>query len=229
MRLAIIFDLDGTLIDTPTGIVQAFTAALNSMDISFKDDSAIRATIGLPLERAFSNLLQVPENDARVNVGIKKYQALFKDIVLPRAKELIFPAVLEGLRSLKTEKISLAVATSKVYKSAEALLKAADLWQYFDIVIGADQVKQPKPHPEMGKLIMKKFDVLAKDTVMVGDTTHDIQMANASGMHSIAVTYGVHDIEKLKTANPTWLADTFNDVHKICASFKSDKNLLLKS
>jgi phosphoglycolate phosphatase len=212
MKPAIIFDLDGTLIDTPSGIVETFIAVLKSMDIAFNDAGAIKATVGLPLEKAFSNLLGVNINDAKMTYAVSQYQTLFKEIVLPNAKELIFPGILKGLAHLKAQNFILAVATSKVYRSAEALLKAADLWKYFDLVIGADQVTHPKPHPEMGLLVMKQLDVLAENTLMVGDTTHDILMARDSGMRSIAVTYGVHDIQKLKSAEPTWIEYSFDEV-----------------
>ena len=212
MKLTIIFDLDGTLIDTPRGIVETFTAALKSMGVAFIDAEAIKATIGLPLGKAFGHLLGVSGDDDQINLAIKQYQALFKEIVLPKAKELIFPGVEEGLATLKSQDFTLAVATSKVYMSAEALLKAAGLWDYFDLVVGADHVVQPKPHPEMGYLVMSKLGVLADHSVMVGDTTHDILMAKGAGMRSIAVTYGIHDVQTLQTAEPTWIRDTFADV-----------------
>jgi phosphoglycolate phosphatase len=212
MKPVIIFDLDGTLIDTPSGIVETFIAALKSMDVAFNDSAAIKATIGLPIEQAFSNLLSIDKNDGRVTHAIKQYHTLFEDIVLPNAKKLIFPGVAKGLESLIANEFTLAVATSKIYKSAEALLQAAGLWEYFTLVVGADQVTNPKPHPEMGQLIMKKLGALSAYTVMIGDTTHDILMAKGAGMRSIAVTYGVQNIEMLKSAKPTWIVDTFDEV-----------------
>ena len=212
MKYAVIFDVDGTLIDTPSGIVETFIVTLKSMGVVFNDASAIRATIGLPLEQAFGSLLGVTQDDEKVICAIKQYQSSFKDIVLPKAKELIFSGVIEGLAMLKAQQFLLAVATSKFYASVEALLKAAGLWEYFNVVVGADQVAQPKPHPEMGHLVLKKLGVLAENAVMVGDTTHDILMAKDSGMRSIAVTYGIHNILKLKSVEPTWIIDSFSDV-----------------
>jgi phosphoglycolate phosphatase len=206
MTLAIIFDLDGTLIDTPRGIVESFTVALQTMGLESIDPLAIRATIGLPLDVAFSNLLSVERDHQSVQQSIVLYQTSFRDIVLPKAKDLIFPGVAKGLEVLKSKGLLLAVATSKVSKSAEALLKAAGLWDYFDFVICADHVKNPKPHPEMGLLVMQKLGVLPEHSIMVGDTTHDIFMANDSGMRSIAVSYGIHSIDKLNVAFTTWIA-----------------------
>jgi phosphoglycolate phosphatase len=214
MTYIVIFDLDGTLVDTPRAIVEAFTAAFASMGVQAQDASAIRATIGLPLERAFSRLLGVPLDDEQVDQGVKAYQVSFKELILPKAGELIFPGVADGLATLRSQGVPLAIATSKFYASADALLKSAGLRDLFSVVVGADQVSQPKPNPEMGQLIMEKLGVSAERAVMVGDTTHDLLMAKAAGMRSIAVTYGVHSVQELKSSDPTWIADTFDDVLK---------------
>ncbi|MEV6671315.1 HAD family hydrolase [Streptomyces sp. NPDC051162] len=212
MTDVVVFDLDGTLVDTPRAIVETFTAAFAAMGVAAQDPSAVRATIGLPLEQAFSKLMGIPLDDARVAEGVRQYQRLFREIILPRAGELLFPGVAEGLISLREKGLVLAVATSKFYASADALLTAAGLRDLFAVVIGADQVSKPKPDPESGRAVMEKLQVTAGETVMVGDTTHDLLMARAAGMRSIAVTYGIHGLEELRSAGPTWIADSFDDV-----------------
>jgi phosphoglycolate phosphatase len=212
MTCAVIFDLDGTLVDTPRAIVETFAAAFTAMGGEVPESSAVRATIGLPLEQAFGKLIGVPADDARVAHGVQQYQTQFKELILPRAAEMIFPGVVEGLATLRSEGFSLAVATSKFYASADALLRAARLRDDFSVVVGADQVTQPKPHPEMGLLIMQKLGVSPERAVVVGDTTHDLLMAKAAGMSSVAVTYGVHSVQELQSSRPTWIADTFADV-----------------
>jgi phosphoglycolate phosphatase len=214
MTYAAIFDLDGTLVDTPLAIVETFTAAFASMGVPARDPAAIRATIGLPLEKAFARLLEVPLDDGLVAQGVRQYQVLFRELILPKAARLLFPGVVEGLSELRGQGVALAVATSKFYSSADALLKAAGLRDQFNMVVGADQVKQPKPNPEMGLMILQALGVSANHAVMVGDTTHDLLMAKAAGMRSVAVTYGVHSVQELKSSEPTWVADTFDDVLK---------------
>lgn len=212
MNDLVIFDLDGTLIDTPSGIVEAFQNVFTNMGLKEKDPSEIRNTIGLPLEQAFGNLLGASENDERISEAINLYQEAFKTILLPKAEMLIFPGVLEGLSILQDLKYILAIATSKYYKSADTLLKAAKIRNYFTLVIGADQVSKPKPDKEMGLKIISQLGALTRRTIMVGDTTHDIEMARNLGVHSIAVTYGVHTNERICAAKPTWIANTFYDV-----------------
>ncbi|GAA0373017.1 HAD family hydrolase [Streptomyces blastmyceticus] len=212
MTDVVVFDLDGTLVDTPRAIVETFTAAFAAMGLQTPDPAAVRATIGLPLETAFGKLMGIAVDDDRVAEGVRQYQRLFREIILPRAGELLFPGVSAGLAALHAQGLTLAVATSKFYASADALLTAAGLRDLFDVVIGADQVTRPKPDPESGHAVMEKLGVTAERTVMVGDTTHDLLMAKAAGMRSIAVTYGIHSLEELKSADPTWIADSFDDV-----------------
>ncbi|NBE93220.1 HAD family hydrolase [Nonomuraea sp. KC401] len=207
-----VFDLDGTLVDTPRAIVETFTGAFGALGVAAPGPAVIRATIGLPLERAFGDLLAAAPDGELVAQGIRHYQHLFKEIILPRAGELVFPGVAEGLDMLRARGGTLAVATSKFHASADALLRAAGLRDRFALVVGADQVSRPKPDPESGLLVLRTLGVHARHAVMVGDTAHDVHMANAAGMRSIAVTYGVHGADELALAGPTWIAGTFAEV-----------------
>ncbi|MFC4120069.1 HAD family hydrolase [Nonomuraea zeae] len=212
MRYSTVFDLDGTLVDSPRAIVETFTAAFGAMSVAVPDAGAIRATIGLPLERAFGGLLGLPADHELVAGGVRHYQRLFKEIILPRAPELLFPGVADGLAELRDLGVTLAVATSKFHASADALLTAAGLREHFAVVVGADQVTHPKPHPESGHLVLRTLGIPAEQAVMVGDTVHDIHMARAAGMRSIAVTYGIHGLAELSAAEPTWIAGSFGEV-----------------
>lgn len=218
MTDAAIFDLDGTLVDTPRAIVETFIATFAALGLQPPNAEAIRATIGLPLEQAFSRLLGVPGEDSLVAQGVKQYQGLFRELILPKAASLLFPGVQQGLSTLRERGVKLAVATSKVHASAEALLRAAGLREQFLEVVGADQVSRSKPHPEMGLLLLHRLGCPAARAVMVGDTTHDLLMAQAAGMRSIAVTYGVHGLAELRSAHPTWIADSFDEVLRCLSS-----------
>jgi phosphoglycolate phosphatase len=212
MNAAILFDLDGTLIDTPSGIVETFIATMQEMGRGNHDSAAIRATIGMPLPKAFGDLLGCAADAPEVTHAVGRYQALFRTIVLPKADSLVFPGVLQGLESLRGSGYRLAVATSKVQASAESLLHAANLSGSFDLVVGADRVTHPKPHPEMGIAILRTLQADATKSWMIGDTTHDLFMAHAAGLRSIAVTYGVHALDTLRQANPTCIVDHFGEI-----------------
>ena len=212
MTLTVAFDLDGTLIDTPSAIVQTFAAVFATMGEAPPDAAAARATIGLPLARAFGSLLGLSADDARVTEAIGHYQNHFRELVLPRGRELIFPGVVDGLAALRDHGMTLTVVTSKFHASAEALLRAAGIWDEFTLVVGADEVSRPKPDPEMTLHIMQMLGAPADRTVVVGDTTHDLTMANAAGARSIAVSYGVHAAADLWALGPMTVAETFDDV-----------------
>ncbi|MDF5753535.1 HAD family hydrolase [Spongiactinospora sp. TRM90649] len=207
-----VFDLDGTIVDTPRAIVESFTAALAAFGTELPAPAEIRATIGLPLEQAVGKLLGVAADDPRTGEGVRRYQAHFREHILPRAAELLFPGARDGLTALSERGAALAVATSKHYASADALLSAAGIRDLFRVVVGADQVTHPKPHPESGHAVLTACALPAERAVMVGDTTHDLLMAKACGMRSIAVTYGVHSLPELRAAGPTWIAGTFDEV-----------------
>jgi phosphoglycolate phosphatase len=209
MKPLALFDLDGTLVDTPLAIGQTFAAAFAELGLPRVDEAAIRATIGMPLGNAFGKLMSLPPEDAGVVEAVLRYQALSREILLPQARGLVFPGVVEGLERLASRGIVLAVATSKVQASAEALLGAAGLAGFFQAVVGADRVPRPKPWPDSGLLAMDLVGAAPETTIMVGDTTHDLLMARAAGMRSVAVTYGVHGSDVLATAAPTFVVDDF--------------------
>ncbi|MFJ7204002.1 HAD family hydrolase [Streptomyces sp. NPDC098789] len=211
IRLAV-FDLDGTLVDSPRAIVATFGAAFDALGVTRPADLAVRATIGLPLERAFALLLEREVEHAQVAEAVLLYRKFFDTIVLPQAPDLVFPGVAEGLARLREGGVALAVATSKFHGPADALLTAAGLREYFAVVIGADEVTRPKPDPESGQVVLDRLGLTAEHAVMVGDTTHDLLMARAAGMRSVAVTYGVHSAAELATAEPTWVVDSFPEV-----------------
>src|SRR5262249_7929903 len=157
--------------------------------------AAIRATIGRPLDQAIAELVGLPARSELVGAVIRAYQRLFTSEIVPRARELIYPGVADGLDTLAQQGLTLAVATSKSTASANALLRSAGLRDLFGLVVGVDQVSRPKPNPETGYLILRTFYTPSESALMVGDTTADISMAASAGVRSIAVTYGVHAVD----------------------------------
>lgn len=212
MQRIVIFDLDGTLVDTPAVIVEAFTAAFTVMGHEPAPAAAVRATIGLPLDHVFASLTALPVDHDQVAEGVRQYRARYADLILPKAAELVFPGVLTGLTALRESGATLAVATSKTRDNAIAMLDAAGIGEQFAAVVGADSVSKPKPDPESLDLVLRERALPPAQTVMVGDTTHDTQMAFTAGVPSIAVTYGIHSSSELATAQPTWFAHTFTEV-----------------
>ena len=215
MLEAAIFDLDGTLVDTPKVIVATALEALRGQTRALPEPQAIRATIGLPLTVAFSGLLGLAESSPEVEQVVQEYRRLWRANVVPRSAELLYPGVAEGIQLLRDLGLRLAVATSKVRSGALAQLEAAGIAQHFQVVAGYDSVERPKPDPQMALFVLQELGSSPEATVMVGDTTHDLLMAHGAGLRTIAVTYGAHDEATLRTESPEWMAKDFEEVVRL--------------
>ena len=213
-----IFDLDGTLVDTPYVIVQTALAALEEKGCAGPTPDAIRATIGLPLTIAFSGLLGLPEAHGNVQGCVAEYRRLWRERVVPRSKEFLYPGVAEGIAQLHRSGLRLGVATSKAQAGAVVQLEAAGIAQYFEIVAGYDAVSRPKPEPDLALYVLDKLGVPPHAAVVVGDTTHDLLMARAAGLRAIAVTYGAQPEATLRAENPPFVAKDFAGVLAILKS-----------
>jgi phosphoglycolate phosphatase len=212
---AAIFDLDGTLVDTPKVIVATALEALRGQGRALPEPQAIRATIGLPLTVAFSGLLGLGEGSPEVQQVVEEYRRLWRAHVVPRSAELLYPGVAEGIQLLRDLGLKLAVATSKVRSGALAQLEAAGIAQHFQAVAGYDSVERPKPDPQMALHVLRELGSSPEAAVMVGDTTHDLLMAHGAGLRAVAVTYGAHDEATLRSELPEWVAQDFEEVVRL--------------
>jgi phosphoglycolate phosphatase len=212
---AVIFDLDGTLVDTPKAIVATALEALRGRLRALPEPQAVRATIGLPLTVAFSGLLGLAESSPEVDEVVQEYRRLWRTNVVPRSADLLYPGVAEGVQLLRDLGLRLAVATSKVRSGAVAQLEAAGIAQLFDLVAGYDSVERPKPDPQMALHVLGRLASSPASTVMVGDTTHDLLMAHGAGLRAVAVTYGAHDEATLRTGSPEWVVGDFTEVVRL--------------
>lgn len=196
---AYIFDLDGTLLDTPGAIAELLVGVAAEYS-STVDVGQARATVGKPLESSLALLLNLSPDSPHIIEAVNLYRRRFNDVVLPRAAEIILPGVLETLESLRDEGAPLGVATSKIRASAETVLNAAGLRPYFDFVIGHDNVSTGKPSPAMARLAAAKFGMAAEHCTVIGDSADDILMAKAAGMRAVGVLTGIHGHEVLLSA-----------------------------
>jgi len=210
---AVIFDLDGTLVDTPAAIVETALTVLRARDGRIVPEAqVIRATIGLPLTVAFSSLLGLSADSTEVEAAVAEYRRLWRANVVPRSAELLYPGVAEGVQVLRELGLRLAVATSKVQTGAVAQLAAAGIARHFDVIAGYDAVERPKPDPQLALYVLERLGVRPDAAIVVGDTTHDLLMARGAGLRAIAVTYGAHDGPTLATESPAFVAHDFPEV-----------------
>lgn len=201
----VIFDWDGTLMDSADKIVRCFQAAGRDCGLSTLRDETIRRTIGLGVTEALSRLLPDLDQAARAAVAAR-YREHFlnlNDTAMP-----LFPGVAQGLRDLRARGYRLAVATGKSRQGLEAAFAVSGLADLFCVSRCADETRS-KPDPLMLTQILATTGVSANRALMVGDTSYDIEMAARAGIPSVAVTYGVHDQGELLVHGPVACFDVF--------------------
>jgi phosphoglycolate phosphatase len=204
----IIFDWDGTLMDSVAKIVRCFQAALADAGAPDPGEAAIRHVIGLGLEEAVSTLLPRADAARRAQV-VARYREHF--LHLDQTSMALFPGVREGLEALAEQGYLLAVATGKARRGLDRVLRDTGTAHLFCATRCADEAYS-KPHPRMLEDILEQTGLTPAQALMVGDTTYDLQMARHARMASLAVTYGVHDRELLAAHAPLACLDSFSEV-----------------
>ena len=212
---AVIWDLDGTLIDTPRVIVETASHVLRELGRGEVDAGRVRAGIGLPLPVALGALLEAPEDSALVAEAVERYRVHWRAVVNPQINALVFPGVVDGVRELHRRGIRQGVATGKAQSGADTNVDLAGLRPFIEVVAGYDRVPHPKPAPDLALLVLRELALSPADAVVVGDTTHDLLMARSAGVRAIGVTYGAMEEATLRTAGPAWVAHSFAEVMRI--------------
>jgi phosphoglycolate phosphatase len=180
------FDLDGTLVDSKAAIVGCFQASLHAAGFTGIGDEAIAANIGRPLVEMLDGLVD-PEVQAPILVAYSRDFAAWD-----RRCTDLFPGVLDALLRLSQTELRLAITSSKSLAGIERVLGDLDISRHFSDLWGGDMVTQGKPHPEMLQRAMVHARVSPAETVLIGDTTYDIEMGVAAGVRSLAVPWGMH-------------------------------------
>jgi phosphoglycolate phosphatase len=204
----IVFDWDGTLMDSTATIVKCIQASARDLGLPIPDERAAAFVIGLSLSDAMQAVM--PDVDPKYYpkmVERYRYHYLAKDHELP-----LFSGVREMLSDLSQEGYFLAVATGKSRVGLNRALHSANLLSSFDATRCADETFS-KPHPAMLQELTRELGQDMKRTLMIGDTTHDLQMAANAGAASVAVEYGAHDASFLHELAPMYSAKTVEELH----------------
>lgn len=209
---AVLFDLDGTLINTPPAIAVALRAAVVDTTGAELDLASIIPLIGRPLPALCGELVNRDEDDPVTTAVTAAYQDHYRRDIVPNAKNLLFPDVAAGVAALAADGKQLAIVTSKNHHAAELILDSAGLLPFFDVIVGADDVRTPKPAADAGRHALQLLSANPVGAVMVGDTADDIHMADAVPMRSIGVTYGATSAAAMAALHPTFIANNFSAV-----------------
>lgn len=202
----LIFDWDGTLIDSEANIVACMKAAMADINLPVRNDEEIKNIIGLGLKEALVTLY--PQiDDVEANRLTDRYRYHF----LASEPSQAFQGVDKTLEELNDAQYLMAVATGKGRRGLDNALFTTGYHSLFHVTRCADETRS-KPHPQMLHEILDFLGVEAENALMIGDTEYDILMAKNAGMDSIAVTYGVHDRERLVLCEPSALIDSMPDL-----------------
>ncbi|QEL65006.1 phosphoglycolate phosphatase [Oryzomicrobium terrae] len=203
----IVFDWDGTLMDSAAAIVTAIQAASRDLGLSVPTDRQARYVIGLGLADALHHAVpDLPRERYEEMVERYRYHYLSRDHELT-----LFGGIPELMAELQDAGYALAVATGKSRLGLNRALAVSGLEDFFHATRCADECHS-KPHPQMLQELMEEFAVPPGRTLMIGDTTHDLQMAANAGTGAIGVTYGAHVPEELKALGPLAVVDAVEEL-----------------
>lgn len=204
----IAFDWDGTLYDSTAIIVRCIQQAVLDVGGQKPTDTAASYVIGMALSQALAHAApdvppaKYPELGERYRFHYRIHQ---DDLSL-------FQGVLPLLSQLRERQHWLAVATGKSRRGLDEVLQSVELKGVFDATRTADETAG-KPHPLMLQELMREFGVDPERTLMIGDTTHDLQMARNAGCASVGVSYGAHEIDAFHALGPVHIAHSVRDLH----------------
>ena len=189
---AIIFDLDGVLVDMPRGHYEALNRTLSLFGVKIEEDEHYAHFNGLPTRKKLEEL----ERQGRLPTGLREFinnvkQQHTKNVIptycAPDYSKIIL------LNELRTRGYKLACCSNSIQETLHLMLQSAQLFDFFDEIIGNDEVTNPKPHPEMYLLAFTRLGVAPNEVIIVEDSPHGIVAAKASGA-TVYEVRNVHDV-----------------------------------
>ncbi len=204
----IVFDWDGTLFDSTALIVRCIQNACSDLGATVPSEAAAAYVIGLGLQDALRHAVPDLSAERYPELGLR-----FRHHYLASQHELLmFPGTLVMLQALKARHHWLAVATGKGRRGLDDALAHTQLKGVFDGTRTADETAS-KPDPRMLNELMREFGTEPERTLMIGDTTHDLQLALNAGTPRVAVSYGAHDHEAFADFEPLAIAHSTRELH----------------
>lgn len=208
----IIFDCDGTLVDSQNAIVSAMNAAFAAHKLKLAPRQSVMGVVGLSLVPAIARLLPRVDRDIVERIA-ETYKQSFADMRnRPEHHEPLFPGARTALEALAARPgVRLGIATGKSIRGVEAVIEREG-WQGLFATIQTADDNPSKPHPGMVLRAMSEVAAGPERTLMVGDTTFDIEMARAAGAHAVGVSWGYHDARSLTDCGAHAMIDSFDEL-----------------
>lgn len=190
----VIFDLDGTLIDSFEAIREGFNATLPTYNKDPLSLAETKALVGMPLLDTFCEILGEEHAEEATKLFRERYREVFLNMTLP------LPHALETIKDLHSSGYKLAIATNKLGQFSREIIKHMGLENYISTVIGDGDGVRKKPHPDMLIKILEDVDSVREEALFVGDSPVDINTGKAAGVMTFAVPTGYHSSSMLKDA-----------------------------
>jgi len=204
-----IFDFDGTLVDSASGIVEVMRQIVREYKLPKPILEEWRQLVGIPLERQME--LIFPDKGASFRDEIaNRYRTVYDSEAIERCPP--FPGLGETLECLKRSGVRLSIVSSKRRHLVEQVVDHHCLASYFSLIIGAQEVTYHKPHPEAVHITVNHLSIGLADTIVIGDSIYDLDMARNAGVAAIGVTTGIHSQDILKTSEPKCIVNQLEDV-----------------
>lgn len=209
----VIFDLDGTLINSSDVIVECFNQVLRESGEHEADPAAIRATIGMPLDVAFALFTErdtAPLADR------------FRELALPimPARTELLPGADAALALLSDRGYGLAVASTKSRAFCQEILAALGLTQYFAAIVGGDEIANGKPAPDLIVLTLRRLSAEPGEAAYIGDSPLDVNAGRAAGVATIGVKTGYRPPVELEAAKPDFLCEDVLEAAELVAAHR---------
>jgi phosphoglycolate phosphatase len=205
----IVFDWDGTLMDSEARIVTSMRAAIDDLNLPYRTDDELRNVIGLGLKEALITLY--PDGDSSTqHTLVERYRHYYLN-ANPIPSQL-FKGAKELLAKLYEHGYLMAIATGKGRIGLDQVLLEVEVTDYFCASRCADETAS-KPNPRMLLEIMENAQATAEETLMIGDTEYDMLMAKYAGTDALAVSYGVHEKARLQRCDPIDCVDSIEELH----------------
>ena len=203
----VLFDLDGTLLDSVDLIVDSYRHTFRVHGLPLLSRDAILGGLGTPLRIVFGNMTEDGDQIERWTTTYREYNLAHHD-----ARVRAYPGAVEMVLRLRTAGCRLGLVTSKNRGGAKRGLARIGLADAMDVIVGADDVVKPKPHPEPVERALRELGMPPQSCLFVGDSQHDIHCGRAAGVWTAGATWGPFDREHLEAVLPDHYCETPADV-----------------
>lgn len=215
-----IFDFDGTLVDSAPGIIDVMQDVVTENNLPQKYVDDWKVLIGVPLMRQMEIVFPDQSEEYWLRLA-----ARYREIYDSKTIEIcpLFPGLQHMLDGLKNAGVVMTIASSKRRPLVQTVLDHHDLSKYFSVLIGAQDVVNHKPHPESVFKTLEQLNIPGDQSVVIGDSSYDLDMARNANVDSIGVTTGVHSAEVLAKSEPKYIVKGLDEVLPIILNGRNGK------